>query len=190
VLQGGGIRGGTVGSAGAVALVAGAGALDGVTLAGDLEVPQGGQLTVSNGLTLEGEARLHSDGYWWAFGGAGAAVLRFQGAQALAGNGTVTFDGPGAGALLVDGPGAQLTLGPGLTVRAAGAGGAAIGPAVNEGTVRADAAGAYVELLGLGGTPLQPRGTEYGRIRTEYGGLIRIWPSGLIVALPAEGGAR
>ncbi len=51
----------------------------------------------------------------------------------------------------------------------------------------ADPAGAYAELLGLGGTPLQPRGTECGRIRTEFGGLIRIWESGLICVLgPSE----
>ena len=50
-----------------------------------------------------------------------------------------------------------------------------------------DPAGCYAWLLGLGGTPLQPRGPhEYGRVRTAKGGLYICYTSGLLIALGPE----
>ncbi|MGO9199269.1 MAG: Ig-like domain-containing protein [Limisphaerales bacterium] len=160
-LQGGTIQGGTVTTTNGAALIVNeSGTLDGVTVAGVLDVGNtynGANLTVTNGLVLNGTALVGSPthGSW--------AGISFAGSQTLSGNGTVVFGqiptgGGGLGygnALYLAHGGTTLTIGPGITVRGqAGAIGAAAyawnGPAnvalINQGTIAADVSSGTITI--------------------------------------------
>src|SRR5712672_879973 len=86
-LNGGIIHGGTVSMTGGaqVACVGSGGILDGVTVNGDLDVQSFAQVTVTNGLVLNGTAYVGPplNGNW--------AALIFAGTQTLSGNGAVVL---------------------------------------------------------------------------------------------------
>src|SRR5207244_4053807 len=111
-MSGGTLNGGTLTlSNGAQFVVTSSGTWSGVTLNGNLSVPSGTNLIVSNGLTLNGTATIGS--------GSGLAALRFAGTQTLAGNGTVVLNSSddGRNALAVINGSTTLTIGAGITVR-------------------------------------------------------------------------
>ncbi len=115
VLQGGTIKNSTVTvSGGTILLLTGSsGTLDGVTVNGDLDVGltnNNANLTILNGLTLNGTARLGiADGTKYGY-------MSFVGSQTLSGNATVLFGGHAANGLVVNLSGTTLTLGSGVTV--------------------------------------------------------------------------
>ena len=135
-IAGGTINGGTVTTAGSGVLMnapSGVGTLNGVTLAGTLELDEGGQLAITNGLTLNnGQVNI----------GAGSWVT-FSGTQALAGSGTVTFeDDDTSNSILVSGTGDTLTIGPNILVHGdSGTVNADDSAFINQGTISADAGG-------------------------------------------------
>ena len=149
-IAGGTIDGGTVITAGSGVLMnapSGVGTLNGVTLAGTLELDEGGQLAITSGLTLDnGQANI----------GAGSWVT-FSGTQALAGSGTVTFeDDDTSNSILVSGTGDTLTIGPNILIDGdSGTVNADDSAFINQGTISADAGGAIT----LNGTDWSNTGT-------------------------------
>jgi RHS repeat-associated protein len=95
-------------------VVAGSGALDGVTVNGVLDVGNsvnGAYLLVTNGLVLNGTALVGNPTNGW--GGA----IDFLYNQTVSGTGTLLFGNCTTNALLFGANGASITLGPGITVR-------------------------------------------------------------------------
>ncbi len=128
------IHGGTIVTTnGASLLVNGNGSLlDGVTVDGVLDIGDGGggEVSVTNGLTLNGTAEL------WA---PGPSTISFNGTQTLGGNGTVVF---GNGGLYLASGGTTLTLGPGITVQGENGNiGNGNGSVINQGNIWLDVAG-------------------------------------------------
>ena len=155
--SGGTLSGATIDLSGGATLLATAagGTLDGVTVEGniDLTTAQGANLTIEDGLTLDGTAMVGSPssnmyGY-----------LLFTGSQALGGTGTVVFGQSSFNTLLVSEAGTTLTIGPGITVRGQNG---TIGynndlintstnvSVVNQGTIQADVASGTITIDGTG----------------------------------------
>ncbi len=137
-LNGGTIKGGTISTPnGGVLLPRGtSNVLDGVTLAGNLEVGYtlGASITAMNGLTL-------SNGTVTKEGNGG---LIFQGSQTLSGTGTVFFaDGTTTGGLTVPAIADILTIGPGVTIDgiSGSVGSSGGGTITNNGVIAADGGG-------------------------------------------------
>ena len=152
-LTGGTIKAGTIAGSGGGASLSlpafAAGTFDGVTLATDVTVHNGGDLTVRNGLVLNNaNLILASDG--------NSTRVDFSGTQSLSGTGEVILGGTAtANVLAVRGGGAAataatLTIGSGITVHGAQGGsvdGASIFDAViNQGTIEAVTGGRTVTL--------------------------------------------
>ena len=158
-LTGGTLRGGTITTGNGARLVGteAGGTLDGVTVNGELDLTgwDGANVTVVNGLALNGTARVGN-----ATNGS-CAHVHFVGSQALSGNGVVIFGNRGEtqlNVLRVASWGATLTLGPGITVRGQRGTmgnyggwpfwGPSDGTVVNQGTIAADVAGGLIVVSG------------------------------------------
>ncbi len=126
--------------------------LVGVTIDGSFQVVDENNVTVEDGLTLNGTATLGSagSGNW--------GTLDFNGSQTLGGSGTVTFDGPGP-YNAVGVYNATLTIGPQITVQGQSGyvgdspetGGSPGSIAVvNQGTIQADTSGTTITIYGTG----------------------------------------
>jgi hypothetical protein len=159
-LSGGTLTGATVQANNGGVVVAGSpgGTLDGVTIEGLLDVGNtvdGANLTVTNGLVLDGTALVGNPANTYG-------AISFAGSQMLSGNGTVVFGGyngwgnSSANALLVAYGGTTLTIGAGITVEGQfGTIGAAAYPwnspnnvgLVNLGTISADISGGSVYVV-------------------------------------------
>jgi hypothetical protein len=144
-LAGGTINQGQVSSAGSARLIATdrGGTLNGVTLAGRLDIAGvSAGLGVSNGLTLNG-GTVNFINNQSIYGG-----LLFSGNQALAGNGTVNFQG--SGRIRVGGNGSVLTIGPNVTVHGSngyiGQDEGLTSSLVVQGAIRADTAGTSITV--------------------------------------------
>ena len=154
VLDGGTVLGGTITTAGGATLLVNNGTLDGVTLAGTLDVGNtvnGAELTVTNGLVLNGTALVGNPT------NSTYGVVSFAGSQTLGGSGTVMFgDYPSAAvnALRLADGGTTLTMGLGITVEGQngtiGYSSAWGGPqnvsVVNQGVISANVSGGTIAL--------------------------------------------
>ena len=144
-MAGGKILGGTISGAGPAQLLYTSGTLDGVTLSlGTVLKPSGGYaiLTVVNGLTLDGVARI-------GVAPASPSSILFSGTQTLAGTGEVKFVSSNGNNTLAPGGGGTLTVGPDITIHGwTGAVGAATLAFVNQGAVAADTSGGTLTLRG------------------------------------------
>ncbi|MFO0875988.1 MAG: RHS repeat-associated core domain-containing protein [Gemmataceae bacterium] len=157
------------------------GTLDGVTLMGDLAMDRtdvNSILSVRNGLTLNGTARLGSD---TRFG-----VLQFWGPQTVAGTGTIVFGAYGNNGLYASSEttAAIITLESGITVR--GHSGtlrtsAASEGFLNRGTIRADVVGGMLIVQGTAGVPF----VNDGILTAANGGTLRVL-SGWTSSTPIE----
>ncbi len=107
-LNGGILAGATV-VAGTTLLGSSGGALDGVTLAGTLDIRVGFVVVdVAHGLTLDGGTVQMG----------GVSLVRFDGTQSLAGTGSLVFvESDPRATVAVAGAGAKLTISPGVTIR-------------------------------------------------------------------------
>ena len=139
VIQGGRVNGGTLsGPANSRVIVdASNGTLDAVRLDLDLLLQDDAEVTVLNGLTLNGTATVN--------GSNRRTGLNFSGTQTLAGTGTVEFaadnSDPGEQFLSSANPPDVLTIGPGITIRGQQATISASGrQLINQGTIIADVA--------------------------------------------------
>ncbi len=159
VSLGGTIIGGTVAETNGAVLSVYRGTLDGVTVNGSLSI--GNQLTVKDGLTLNGTATI-ADGF---------SGLYFVGSQTLGGNATVVFGNSayvtgypsyivGYNYLYTDAATSTLTIGPAVTISGnfGVLGGyyssgyvASGGPIINLGTIQADTSGGTITVNGVGG---------------------------------------
>src|SRR5262249_17768850 len=145
--QGGTISGGTLALSNGAQLIGttSGGALDGVTLDGDLAIYSGGNgaaVTILAGLTLNGTVTVG--------GGSGVGARRFAGTQTLGGTGTVVLNSnnDSRNALAVTNANTTLTIGSGITVRG---GYGTVGyqstwsqnnvAVINQGTISADVSG-------------------------------------------------
>ena len=157
------ILGGTVVTTNGASLVVGSGTLDGVTVAGTLDVGNVvdyASLTVTNGLTLNGT--LVGNPTNQSYG-----AVSFAGSQVLGGNGTVVFgnhyvsvpvygNNIGYNSLYVANGGTTLVIGPGITVHGQSGwigynlytGGSTNGIVANQGTISADVGGGTITIAG------------------------------------------
>jgi RHS repeat-associated protein len=158
-LAGGTIRNGTVTTAGQAQLIATANpTLDGVTLAGDLEINDTQTVTAVNGLTLSnGRVGLQSN-----FSNSSPTALRLSGTgpQTLAGTGQVVFAGGAHGSNnQLSAVGQPFILAAGITVTTS-SGGGTVGvpgqPLTIQGTVTATASGQGIAVTG---TSISNQGT-------------------------------
>ncbi len=175
LLDNGTISGGMVTTAGAAVLGTTAnesGALDGVTLAGTLDVRGGGSgLLINQSLTLD-DGLVDIGNY---------GSLTFSGNQALTGTGNVLFtDLITVNGLYVSGTGAVLTIGPGITVGGqSGQINGQNGSFVNDGTIDADESGGVIKLAGTWSNP------SSGNLEANGGDTLNLtgnWTSGGSVA--------
>ena len=151
-LDGGTVAGGTVTTAGTAELVGtgGGGTLAGVTLAGILDMNNGGlnnsssKFTVTGGLTLDNVVINMGFSSNMTFAG---------GSQTLGGTGTVSFFDTSDNSLDVA-AGNTLTIGPNIIIR--GSVNVIGGSSINEGTIIADNSDGYI---GLGGSTWTNEGT-------------------------------
>ncbi len=160
VLAGGTLVGGTVDASEGAEVVAPAGfysTLDGVTLNSNLDLTaDGAELTVTDGLTLNGTATIG------ATTDSAGASLTFSGVQSLGGTGDVLFGGGNGDNELFLTVNSVLTIGPNITIH--GSDGTissseidgTLGVANNEGTVEADVSGA---TLSVSSTTFENNGT-------------------------------
>ena len=145
-MNGGTLRQVTVNLNGNAQLIGSSGTLDAVTLNGGLDL-QSGTLNVTNGLVLNGEARLGNPS------NGAAGNLAFLGSQALSGSGSVRFGLSGCNALrvllggttltnrvLIHGNNGQLGYVPGCF------GGPVNVSLVNQGTISADVNGGTITI--------------------------------------------
>jgi hypothetical protein len=156
VMLGGTIRGGTISGTGGARLIfgnPGGGTLDGTTCNGDLDLESinGAQMTMTNGLVLNGTLRVGNPTNQWY------AVVVVQGSQTLSGNATVVFGNHSSyNALLLTLANTTLTLGSGVTVRGhtgvigynSGWGGPANVNVINQGTILAETTGGTIRVAG------------------------------------------
>ena len=176
-LAGGTVKGGVITTADGSELVPISGTLDAVTLNCDLNVTgSSASVRVINGLALNGVATL----------GNNYASLGFEGTQALSGSGSVVFQsgGNGINAMRATQAGMTLTIGPSITVHGGGANpgyGGGIGyngvfggplniTIINQGTISADVAGAYINIV------VGPSGvfTNLGTLQANNGGTLLV----------------
>jgi hypothetical protein len=141
-LNGGTIQGGTITASGGAQLIVENGVFDGVTLNGPLLVTNGATLSVTtNGLTLNSTITL---------GGANfGANLQFNGVSTLGGTGIVVYGGIEPFNDRVYAPSGALTIGPGITIQAAGGSvqGSPNGMVINQGTINPGTSGQTLNLL-------------------------------------------
>ncbi|MBX9624960.1 MAG: PKD domain-containing protein, partial [Gemmataceae bacterium] len=170
VLNGGTVQGGTVSATGAGKLVGASGILDGVTLNTPIDLTRtvAAALGVRNGLVLNAVVPVGSaDGRTYAqVSPAAGAVITTAG-----GGGFVL--GPNR-SNAVYAPNGTVTVGPGVTVRAAGGTVGAGGAFLNSGAVTA--AGGRVDLV------LGPGGVNFGTIRVEAPAQARLIGGGWVNA--------
>ncbi len=128
-LDNGTINAGTISTTGSATLIGVAGTLNGVILAGTLNLLGGGSVTITNNLMLSsGLVELASNG-----------LLNFTGTQMLGGTGDVVFSDSSFSAINVTGNGNVWTIGPNVTIH--GNSGEILAGAssfINEGTISAD----------------------------------------------------
>ncbi|HLJ97780.1 MAG TPA: CARDB domain-containing protein, partial [Gemmataceae bacterium] len=139
--QTGSIIGGTLATAnGAALIVTNGGTLNGVTLAGTLDMTQlaGSSVNVTNGLTLNTTLNIGNSS------GTTYSQLNFLGTQTLGGSGSIVFGGNGNNVVSING-GNTLTIGNGILVH--GTNGAISGTFANQGTIQADVAGGTIALV-------------------------------------------
>jgi hypothetical protein len=195
-LAGGTIIGGRVSSPGPALSVTGDSTFGGVTLNTDVAVLTAGYdktrtLTAAGGLTLENNHKLTLQ-RWDAYSGNVVVNLTGAGAQMLGGTGEIVFADPGSGIWdwrsFLQAASGTLTIGSGITVRGfrgvVGNGGL---PLDNQGTIRADAAGAglvltassvsndgIVEASGGGTLVVSAPVTNRGTIQAIGGSLLQV----------------
>jgi hypothetical protein len=135
-VDGGTVQGGRVETTGGAALVAQFEMiLDGVTLGSDFSVPDGGLITVTNGLILDDITVTLVDGTVPFIG----PRIRFATTETLGGAGDVVFGGTGDAGSVVSTTGATLTIGPGITIHGPRGGSVGVlGSLVNQGTISAE----------------------------------------------------
>jgi hypothetical protein len=154
-LSGGRIYQGTVTTAPGSSLVVigsyfnGASTLDGVVFDGTLDVSQGFvfNLSILNGLTLNGEIQLGTTGFSYysptlSFGNPGDAA-----GQALTGNGEIVFvNAPSyfSNSELLNNSSGALTIGPGITIEAGAGATTLVGNIDNQGTIEATTPGSVL----------------------------------------------
>jgi len=149
VLAGGTVEKGTIRTAGGAKLIGSPtqGVLKGVKLEGELFVPDGGVVRISDGLTLaSGKVTLNS--------AASYSVLDFAGSQAVAGSGEIVFNGTNSYSQTYASSG-TLTIGSGVTVRT-GTQGGTVGQMgmglMNQGVISAQTAGTTLTVQGTNWT--------------------------------------
>jgi hypothetical protein len=138
LLRGSTLRGGTVTATGGESLIIGdaqspsnwsdPAVLDGVTLATNISLGNGGALTLRSGLTLSNSAI--SIG---ATPSSTATRLQILDSLTIGGSGQITFDGSGDASRMLLSEGAKVTVGPGVTL-ATGTSGGTIANITNFGT--------------------------------------------------------
>jgi hypothetical protein len=135
-VDGGTVQGGRVETTGGAALVAQFEMiLDGVTLGSDFSVPDGGLITVTNGLILDDITVTLVDGTVPFIG----PRIRFATTETLGGAGDVVFGGTGDAGSVVSTTGATLTIGPSITIHGPRGGSVGVlGSLVNQGTISAE----------------------------------------------------
>jgi hypothetical protein len=135
-VDGGTVRGGRVETTGGAALVPQVEmTLDGVTLGSDFSIPDGGLITVTNGLVLDDITVTLVDGTVPFIG----PRIRFATTETLGGAGDVVFGGMGDAGSVVSTTGATLTIGPGITIHGPRGGSVGVlGSLVNHGTISAE----------------------------------------------------
>ena len=146
------------------------GTLDGVTLAGNLQVNPNGNMTIRNGLTLSNGKVYLGDGVTNA-----ASGMNWDGTQTIGGSGEIILNSPGGPNLTSSWHatgGWTLTVGSGVTVRAATPGWFVVGSygstpdsIINNGTLSADSAGSTL-FIATPGTL-----TNNGTLRATAGGV-------------------
>jgi hypothetical protein len=152
-LAGGTIEGGSVLATNGASLVVSSGTLDGVTVNGVLDVGNsvnGGNLTITNGLVLNGTALVGNP----TNGSYGA--ISFAGNQVLGGSGMVAFGNSSCNALRLANDGTTLVIGPGISVRGQNGqigyspcwGGSQKVGVSNQGTIAADVVGGIIYIAG------------------------------------------
>ncbi len=141
-IEGGKISGGTV-EGNLLTVTSDDGTLDGVTLEADLDVLNGGVVTVLNGLTLNGTATL--------LGANVLTGLEFFEDQSLQGTGTIVFGGtnPDASESVVRPVDGTLTIQDGITISGTfGTLGNQSASLINEGSIHSDLDNSFLELFG------------------------------------------
>ena len=145
-LRGGRINGGTITDADGSQLIVTSynGILDGVVLNSDLLVQNVGEVTVFNGLELNGTATLESFGSW--------TRILFSGSQILTGTGEVVFGGShDINTIYALNSGDILTIGPGITIRT-GTRGGQVGSSnrglINQGTIISETSSRRIYIYG------------------------------------------
>jgi len=109
--------------------------LDGVTLGSNLTVPDGRDVFVRNGLTLDNVNVTFTDGTVNLVN----ARMRFLDSSTLGGEGEIVFAGTGDNNQLVGSSGATLTIGPNITVHGTQGGTVGLsGNLVNQGTISSE----------------------------------------------------
>ena len=160
-LAGGTIQGGSVLTTNGASLVVSSGTLDGVTVNGVLDMGNsvnGGNLTITNGLVLNGTALVGNP----TNGSYGS--ISFAGNQVLGGSGTVAFGNSGCNALRLANDGTTLVINKGITVHGQNGqigyapscwGGSQNVGLINQGTISLDVAGGTIYI---GGQSFQNKG--------------------------------
>ena len=146
-LDGGTLQGGLVTSSGGAKVVTASGShgstLDGVTLDAGLDLTaEGGELAITDGLTLDGTATVGDPSDSFGF------TLEFIGSQTLDGTGNLVFGGGSGYDQLSVGDGSTLTIGPGITIHgSSGTIGSDDGDTViSQGTIEADVSGGFLAV--------------------------------------------
>jgi hypothetical protein len=144
--DGGTVQGGRVETAGGAALVPQFElTLDGVTLGSNLSIPDGASVLVQNGLTLDDVTVTLLDGTVPFIG----PRIRFDGTQALGGDGDIVFGGTADDGTVVAGSGSTLTIGSGITIHGERGGAVGVlGAVVNQGTISAAVNSRVIDVTG------------------------------------------
>ncbi|MDA1049213.1 MAG: S8 family serine peptidase [Planctomycetota bacterium] len=186
LLTGGAIIGGTVLGGNSAAISSNGGTLDGVTLEADLTINSRTQLTIENGITLNGTMTLFVEPGSCSGGGLDGCFTRlyFSDSQTLDGTGDVVFSG-GDPRKLVRSLTGTLTIGPNITIHGeAGIVGEPSLPSVNQGTILSDVSATITvtgdtlthtgELRATAGSVLSVNDllSSSGRVTADAGGQI------------------
>ena len=147
------IKGGRVETSGGAVLVpAFTLTLDGVTLGSDFTVPDGTDVLVSNGLTLDNIDVTFTDGTV-----IGSPRMRFTNTGTLAGTGEVIFGGTGDNNQLVGTSGQTFTIGPNITIHGTQGGTVGLsGNLVNQGVISSET---NPNQITVSGTTVSNQGT-------------------------------
>jgi hypothetical protein len=145
-VDGGTIQGGRVETTGGAALVPQTQmTLDGVTLGSNFSIPDAATVLVQNGLTLDAVTVTLLDGTVPFI----SPRIRFDGTQAIGGNGDLVFGGTADDATIVAGSGSTLTIGSGITIHGPRGGSVGVlGAVANQGTISAAVSGREITVSG------------------------------------------